>query len=127
MAELTRVMREACGSKLVAVTCGEDSSILATENLVSFREKLLKTCGDLRNVLCVFNQFVSSTLFEVSKSWNLFLFDLEDIVRRKEFLFNKNCFVFPPQLVEVPTVRVSSVTDATGAGDAFLGGLVSGW
>jgi hypothetical protein len=46
MAELTRVMREACGSKLVAVTCGEDSSILATENLVSFLEKLLKTCED---------------------------------------------------------------------------------
>ncbi|CAB4027692.1 aRABinose 5-phosphate isomerase, partial [Paramuricea clavata] len=62
MVELTKVMREACGSKLIAITCGEDSSILATEN----------------------------------------------------------------HLVEVPAVRVSRVVDATGAGDAFLGGLVSG-
>ena len=30
------------------------------------------------------------------------------------------------QLVEVPSVPVSTVVDATGAGDAFLGGLVSG-
>ena len=44
-----------------------------------------------------------------------------------EFLFDNYCLVFFEQLVEVPTVRVSSVTDATGAGDAFLGGLVSGW
>ena len=35
MVELTKLMREACGSKLIAVTCGEDSSILATENQAS--------------------------------------------------------------------------------------------
>ncbi|XP_028413198.1 uncharacterized protein LOC114536040 [Dendronephthya gigantea] len=62
MVELAEMMREKCGSKLIAITCGKDSSILATEN----------------------------------------------------------------HLVEVPTVPVSSVLDATGAGDAFLGGLVSG-
>ena len=36
------------------------------------------------------------------------------------------CFLLSNQLVEVPTESVSSVIDATGAGDAFLGGLVSG-
>ena len=39
MVDLTKVMREACGAKLVAVTCGEDSSILATEHLVSLGKK----------------------------------------------------------------------------------------
>ena len=37
MLELTQVMREACGSKLLAITCGEESSILATDSNVSLR------------------------------------------------------------------------------------------
>ena len=35
MVELTKVMREACGSKLIAITCGGDASILVTEKYVS--------------------------------------------------------------------------------------------
>ena len=35
MVELTKAMREACGSKLIAITCGSDASILATEKHVS--------------------------------------------------------------------------------------------
>ena len=35
MLELTKVMREACGSKILAITCGEESSILATDSNVS--------------------------------------------------------------------------------------------
>ena len=37
MLELTKVMREACGSKILAITCGEESSILATDSNVSVR------------------------------------------------------------------------------------------
>ncbi|XP_046855814.1 uncharacterized protein LOC124448907 isoform X2 [Xenia sp. Carnegie-2017] len=62
MFELTKSMRTECGSSLIAITCGKDSSILATEDHV----------------------------------------------------------------VEVPTASVTNMVDATGAGDAFLGGLIAG-
>lgn len=59
---LTRALRDACGSRLVALTSGKDGCVLATKD---------------------------------------------------------ECVIVPPYALE-------SVVDATGAGDAFLGGLVAG-
>lgn len=75
---LARQLQQQCGSTLIAITHGSQSSVLANENHVS-----------------------------------------------SSFKSEPHPFVIV-QVIEVPAITVDRVVDTTGAGDAFLGGIIAG-